>query len=212
MRVINLIDWLPKYLQEYRELKKIMDSENPEIEQLYNEIERIMNNQFIHTCDEDGIKRFEDLLGINPDSDDTLDIRITRVLSKWIDSIPYTYKGLLQKLNVLCGAGNYSANFNNNVYALNITVTSMTIKQLQDLKQMISYMIPANIIMTLESARVVNSNSYIGCAINRYKHKEVNIKPTIEDSIESSFFVGVGVKRYKKIGITCLERRLESIE
>lgn len=208
MKEINLIEWLPKYLQEYRELKKITDAENPEIAQLYNEIERLMDNQFIHTCNDEGIKRFEDLLIINPEPDDTLDIRITRVLSKWIDSIPYTYKGLIQKLNALCGEGNYSVNLNNKVYALNITVASMTIKQLQDLKQMISYMIPANIIMTLDSTRIVHSNSYIGLAINRYRCIEVNIKPTIEDSVESSFFVGIGVKRYKKIGIRCPERRL----
>ena len=35
MKEINLIDWLPRYLQEYREIKEIMSTENPEIEYLY---------------------------------------------------------------------------------------------------------------------------------------------------------------------------------
>ena len=62
MKEINLIDWLPRYLQEYREIKEIMSTENPEIEYLYKEIDITMDNQFIHTCNEKGIERFEKLL------------------------------------------------------------------------------------------------------------------------------------------------------
>lgn len=92
MKEINLIDWLPRYLQEYREIKEIMSTENPEIEYLYKEIDITMDNQFIHTCNEKGIERFEKLLKIIPNSDDNLPGRISRVLSRWNDSIPYTYK------------------------------------------------------------------------------------------------------------------------
>ena len=202
MREINLIDWLPKYLQEYREIKKIMDAENPEIEQLYREIVILIDNQFIHSCNEEGIARFESLLGINPDTDDTLDVRITRVLSRWTDSIPYTYKGLLRKLDILCGEGNYEIELDNNAYTLKLDVLSMTIKQLQELKYMLSYMIPANITMDLASIRKVNTDIYTGVGINRIKTFNINIKPYIEDSCESSFFVGVGVKRVKKIRVS----------
>lgn len=201
MRQISLIEWIPKYLQEYRELKKIMDVENPEIKQLYDEIAILMDNLFIHTCNEDGIARFEKLLDINPDVDDTLDIRITRVLSRWTDSIPYTYKGLLRKLDILCGEGNYEIELDNNAYTLKLDVLSMTIKQLQELKYMLSYMIPANIAMDLEARREVNISIYTGIGINRIKNSKVNISPHVEDLIESSFFVGVGVKRCKKIKV-----------
>ena len=88
MKEINLIDWLPRYLQEYREIKEIMSTENPEIEYLYKEIDITMDNQFIHTCNEKGIERFEKLLKIIPNTDDNLPGRISRCIRD--RSIPST--------------------------------------------------------------------------------------------------------------------------
>ena len=193
MKEIDLISWLPKYLQEYREIKEIMSTENPEIEYLYSEINTTMDNQFIHTCNEKGIERFEKLLGIIPNHDDNLPGRISRVLSRWNDSIPYTYKGLIQKLNVICGEDKYFINLKNNEYILELTVSLVFGGQVEELDYMLSYMIPANIVVECKN-EVVNKledKIYLGGAVVTTKEitieSNLNKDCVVQGEISSSF-------------------------
>ena len=193
MKEVNLILWLPKFLQEYREIKEIMSTENPEIEYLYSEINTTMDNQFIHTCNEKGIERFEKLLGIIPNHDDNLPGRISRVLSRWNDSIPYTYKGLIQKLNVICGEDKYFINLKNNEYILELTVSLVFGGQVEELDYMLSYMIPANIVVECKN-EVVNKledKIYLGGAVVTTKEitieSNLNKNCVVQGEISSSF-------------------------
>lgn len=145
VREVNLIGYLPEFIQEYREIKHIMNSEQPEIQKLEDETEIIKDNQFILTCDLNGITRFEKLLGITPLSDDTLESRKSRVISRWNDMIPYTYEVLRDKLNLICGEGNYLMIPNFNDYELEIMVSLPLCGQADELDYMLSYMVPANI-------------------------------------------------------------------
>lgn len=144
----KLISYLPQYIQDYREIKQILNSEDPEILTLNVEIDQFKNNQFILSCNETGIKEFEDLLNISPSPDDTLEARISRVLARWNDSIPYTYRGLIDKLNIMCGEGNYTLLPNFNAYELELIVCLPLSGQVEELDYMLSYMIPANIKVT----------------------------------------------------------------
>ena len=145
IRQTNLISYLPQFVQEYREIKQVMIGETPEIQIVEDETEIIKNNQFILTCDEVGIRRFEILLGITPNPDDTLDARISRVITRWNDSIPYTFRGLIDRLNIMCGEGNYTLLPNFNEYELELVVCLPLSGQVEELDYMLSYMIPANI-------------------------------------------------------------------
>ena len=58
-RYINLKELLPLYLQEYKELAEIMDTETPEFRLLESQHNQLVNNRYIATCDENGIARFE---------------------------------------------------------------------------------------------------------------------------------------------------------
>lgn len=145
IRQTNLISYLPQFVQEYREIKQVMIGETPEIQILEDETEIMKNNQFILSCNEVGIRRFEILLGITPNSDDTLDARISRVITRWNDSIPYTFRGLIDRLNIMCGEGNYTLLPNFNEYELELVVCLPLSGQVEELDYMLSYMIPANI-------------------------------------------------------------------
>lgn len=199
MHEVDLISWLPKYLQGYRELKEIMTVENPEIDFLIKEIETLLNNQFILSCDEDGIARFEMLLNITPDPEDKLKDRITRVLSRWNDTIPYTFKGLIQKLNILCGESNYKVNLLHNDYTIELTVYLIFGSQLEEIRHMLNYMIPANIVVSMQTSRRANAALYMGVASNRGKRTKVYMRTMLENKFASArLFVGVGVNRFKK--------------
>ncbi len=151
---INLIEYLPPYVQEYREIGEIMKSENPEFQLVVDESEVIKDNQFITSSDLQGIKRFESVLKISASNNDTLDSRISRVLTRWNDVVPYTWNSFIKKLETLCGEGNFTINKLFNLYKLEIETHLDLYGQVDELQYLFSYMIPSNFL-------VVSNNNLI---------------------------------------------------
>lgn len=156
IRDVKLIDYLPQFVQEYREIRKIMDVENPEIQMTEDETEIILNNQFIETCNVQGIAKFESLMGIIPSPEDTLEGRISRVLTRWNDVVPYTFIVLCRKLNTLCGDNNYEIERNINEYSMDITTHLELSGQVDELDYLLDYIIPANIVITSNNKMMLN--------------------------------------------------------
>lgn len=146
IREVNLLGYLPLFMQEYLEIRQIMLSENPEFQLVEDESEIIKNNQFISTCNENGICRYEDMLGIIPKSNDTLNERIIKVLIRWNNTLPYTIKALNAKLKIICSdKGSYEIipDFNN--YKITLIVSLSLNSQLVELEHILHDMLPANI-------------------------------------------------------------------
>lgn len=194
IREVNLLSFLPEFVQEYREIKHIMNSEQPEIQKLEDETETIKNNQFILSCDIDGIARFENLLGITPKPDDTLDARKSRVITRWNDSIPYTYKGLKEKLNVMCGEGNYLLIPSFNEYGLEIVVSLPLSGQADELDYMLSYMIPANIVVTSRNNMVRTMTGTVHGGGTTIETSNFTLQSKVNlDHVLNSLMTGTGV-------------------
>lgn len=94
MREVNILNYLPEFMQEYKEIKCILELENKELQKEYEEIERAFNNSFIFNTDKQGIAIFEKMMKIYPKSTDTLQERQNRVYAKWNAVLPYTWKWL----------------------------------------------------------------------------------------------------------------------
>ena len=194
IREVNLLSFLPEFVQEYREIKHIMNSEQPEIQKLEDETEIIKNNQFILSCDIDGIARFENLLGIKPKPDDSLDARKSRVITRWNDSIPYTYKGLKEKLNVMCGEGNYLLIPSFNEYGLEIVVSLPLSGQADELDYMLSYMIPANIVVTSRNNMVRTMTGTVHGGGTTIETSNFTLQSKVNlDHVLNSLMTGTGV-------------------
>lgn len=194
IREVNLLSFLPEFVQEYREIKHIMNSEQPEIQKLEDETEIIKNNQFILSCDADGIARFENLLGITSKPDDTLDARKSRVITRWNDSIPYTYKGLQEKLNVMCGEGNYLLIPSFNEYGLEIVVSLPLSGQADELDYMLSYMIPANIVVTSRNNMVRTMTGTVHGGGTTIETSNFTLQSKVNlDHVLNSLMTGTGV-------------------
>lgn len=143
-KYINLIEYLPPFIADYREMQEIMSAENPEFVLTAKEYDRLLDNQFIISCDEVGISRFEKILGIVPTANDTLQSRISRVLIRWNDTAPYTWKAFLQKLQTLCG-DDFEVIPDWNNYTLKIITHLDLYGQVDELENILGYMPPANI-------------------------------------------------------------------
>lgn len=158
IREVDLVSYLPPFMQSYKEPVAALEAENPEFSLMWSATDRCLRNRFISTADEYGISRFEKMLKIYPTADDTLESRRSRVQSKWFNTIPYTWKVLLQKLLVLCGDSDFevTGDFKTG-YTLYIDTDLELYGQVEELENIINTMIPENLV-------VVSKNS-IPCSI-----------------------------------------------
>ena len=175
---VNLLSYLPQFMQEYREIRRIMESEEPELRLLWELLRKVFNNQFIQYCDEDGISKFEEMLGLHRYENDTLEIRIFRVLTYWNDQIPYTWRVLVNRMDQLCGAGNYELRPNFNMYELGITTKFDDAKKYDELNSMLKTILPAN--LGFNSINILTPKTenriYITNGIINYMKYEISAK------------------------------------
>lgn len=175
---VDLLSYLPLFMQEYREIKDIMESENPEFNLLWQKLKEVFGNQFIEYCNENGISKFEDMLGLHHYENDTLEMRIFRVLVAWNDNIPYTWRVLVNKMDQLCGVGNYELELDNNRYILHVTTRFDDEKKYDELNNMLNIIKPAN--LGVDSINVLTPKSendiYITNGLVGYMKYEINAK------------------------------------
>lgn len=137
--------WMP-VLRELKEFKEIAKAEEPELVFLLDAIERALNNMFIDTADEYGIKRFESMMGITPEEGATLDTRRFKVQIKWNDKIPYTEQELNNLLEALCGQDGYSAIVDGKNFNLTVKVSISNEHNIEEVNSLLDRVVPANIV------------------------------------------------------------------
>ena len=116
------------------------------------------------------------MLGLHRYENDTLEIRIFRILTYWNDQIPYTWRVLVYRLNQLCGSGNYELKPHFNNYELGITTRFDDSKKYDELNNMLKTILPANLgfnSINILTPKVIN-NVYIATGVI------TNIKSVIE--------------------------------
>jgi len=156
-RVVDTINYIPPILKEYKELIAIANTENPELNLLWQSLEDILNDQFINDATENGVKRWEKILTIIPKGTDTLDFRKFRVLSRLNEKLPYTYRVLEQQLITLCGEDGYYLELKNNEYTLIVKIDLTARSKFNDVGNLLDRIVPSNMIIDL--TLLYNQNS-----------------------------------------------------
>lgn len=145
----KLIDYLPPIMQNFKEIKEITKAGQKEVDVLDGEISKVIDNAFIESCDEYGIKKYEKLVGVTPTAQDTLESRKSRVLIRWNNFIPYSYRALIRKLNVFCGVNNYDISGDLKIYELMIVTRLSSFGLSKELETMLNKMLPLNIALSV---------------------------------------------------------------
>lgn len=140
----KLINYLPTFMQQYKELATIMETEQVEIDSLWSETNNVLSDQFILEATENGVKRWENILEISPKDTDTLDERKFRILTKMNQELPFTLRKLEQILLNLCGNNMFSINVNAAEYHVEIKLALANKNNYQDVVDVLKKMIPAN--------------------------------------------------------------------
>ncbi len=142
---INLKEYLPPFLREYKELRAVMETEEPELEIARRAAQRVLDNEFIETADEYGVARFEKLLGIIPSRDDTLESRRARAYSRWFTELPYTLRMFAKKLELMSGGSEFYITEDYEHYRVQVDTGFELFGQADELERLVELMFPCNI-------------------------------------------------------------------
>jgi len=160
-------------MAEYKEINAALVAENPEFRIAWDAVDHVLRNEFIETCDEYGISRFEKILNIYPSEKDTIESRKLKVQSKWFDYIPYTEKMLYERLVSLCGKNNFIIEKKYDCYRVELEVSLELFGQTEELEHMIELMMPCNMTVFIKNKIHVQAEGAViaaggACAVETY--------------------------------------------
>lgn len=145
-RTVDLWKYLPGFLKKFREMDKLLLAEEPEFQELVHGQLEMMDNMFILTATDTGLKKFENILHLYPNPDDTIESRRNNVMVHWYSKDVYTLKTLMNRLSMLQGNDNIQIDWDETDNFLLHIITRLELKgQVDTLAQIIEMMLPANI-------------------------------------------------------------------
>lgn len=143
----QIIDYLPEYMRVYREMQAISSGEQIKFEEMYENIFKLLNNNYILDADETAISRYEKILRIIPLAKDTLEERRIRVQAGFLDYEAYTMYSLIKYLSFFLGEYGYEIYMNYNEYSLEVRVSLGNKNNVGIVEAYLKKNVPANIVV-----------------------------------------------------------------
>ena len=154
-------------MQRFQEIQQITKGEQPEFDDLWDACQDTLDDQFVLSATENGVKRWERIMGIIPKGTDTLDERKFRILSKMNQELPYTITKLKESLTTLCGQGNFYIDLQAENYHIEVRLALANKSNYNDVVDLLTKMIPANLTQWVQI--MYNSHSVVG----KFTHNEL---------------------------------------
>ena len=131
-------------------MKEIMNVEQFYIEKAWTDSQDIMNDQFVTTSTENGVKRWENILNITPKATSTLEERKFNILTRLNEQLPYTLDTLKNSLSMLCGADGYDLNLDSDNYELSVKLALTNNNNYESVIYLLNKVVPVNIVINVE--------------------------------------------------------------
>lgn len=198
IRKVDLNNWVDyNMIGKAQEFESRVKAENPEFDLLWEEIEYLKYNRYIFETNENGIQRFEGMLGItNPKVD--LEQRRQEVYFLWNKKIIWTDRTLREWLNEIMGYNNYDIKLLYNDYIFEFVIYAPQKKGIDNqwLSNQLRKIIPANLFIRWKL--VIEQKIYYG--MTTQTGKKITLKPYTAEDFESkkNLHHGMGIY-YKRI-------------
>lgn len=141
----QLIDYLPPVMAETLEMQGITAAEQPQIEALWNAADFVLDELYISSAADIGLRRWEQILNLS--SAGTVEDRRKTILLKLMGNRPYTHRTLESYLESVLGDVQLSIDYGE--YAVSIETGSENEQILTSLQDQLRQMIPANMTLFL---------------------------------------------------------------
>lgn len=175
---VELIKYLPFFMQNYKEIQVILNSEDKVIKEEWEHLKQAFKNNFIFLTDETGIVLFEKMMEITPDSSLTLSERQALVYLKWNSTIPYTFRWLEAFLKEYLSGTDAEATptLENEIYHLEVFLRENEVqigKLIPKLYEYLRKVIPANLtLITKISTKEIDVNFNENSGTIIYSHEK----------------------------------------
>ena len=175
---------LPEYFQPIIEFREILKAHGYSLDKLDETSEKVKDNNYIATCDEETIAYYEKLLGFTYRFGDTMEYRRARVLQKYNTIVPFSIEFLRDKLTELYGEDGYEMSVDSVACKLKIKVTSDRYGAIDLLYDLLWDVVPAHIqiLANQQTTNRVPCRLYAAGAVSRvfvqtiYRHTVYNIE------------------------------------
>lgn len=224
----NIKQYLPSYYDNIKDFETLMEVEDSQLDTAYQVFDKLYKNQFVETCDEEGILKFEKLLNIiaNPTTE-SLQFRIDRVLKRLNQNPPFTLNFLKLFLDDILGKNKY------NIFVENMTLyleSSTTDQQwFEEIRITINGIKPCNIkfvnnpilkaIINVNEKVLKSATGYaqlgtfkLGTVPFIYKEEAQMVKPYEVRSVEQSLTNYLGTQTKDKIAYAMINDSLKITE
>lgn len=148
-RTADVLSYLPPALREVYEMQAVAQGENGELNQLWQEIENLTNDQFVESATENGVSRWESMLKIASKATDTLTERKLNILVKLSGQHSYTLRVLEQQLESICGPENYTVAVDYPGYRITVRIALASASNYDAVKELLERIIPVNMVIDL---------------------------------------------------------------
>ena len=145
----KLIDYLPPVLQQTREMQAVMEGEQPAVAGLWDAWKTVLDALFVRYAHEQGLARWERMLGIRPRGTDSMEVRRVAVLARLNEQLPFTERTLRLMLDGVCGPGGYTLEIIYREYRVFVRVHLWEKRAMDEAAALLGRVVPANMVIDL---------------------------------------------------------------
>ena len=145
----KLIDYLPPVLQQTREMQAVMEGEQPAVAGLWDAWKTVLDALFVRYANEQGLARWERMLGIRPRGTDSMEVRRVAVLARLNEQLPFTERTLRLMLDGVCGPGGYTLEIIYREYRVFVRVHLWEKRAMDEAAALLERVVPANMVIDL---------------------------------------------------------------
>lgn len=145
----RLLDYYPPIIKEFLEIQVLSEAEQGQIERLWTAHETVLADQFVTTATENGVSRWEKILGIAPKAGTSMKERRFLILSRLSEELPYSMGMLSKQMEALCGKDRYTLLLKNEDYLLVVRVALESRGFYEDVEDLLKRVVPANLVVDL---------------------------------------------------------------
>ena len=144
---MELLDLWPEFLRELREFAALAQAQQGEMDTAEQTVRAAPGDFFAATLSPAGAGRWEAMLGLPVRTQEDLEQRRFRILSKWAEQRPFTLVRLRQLLDTLCGQGGATAAAEG--YKLTVKVALTAKASFDDVGELLERVVPLNLEISL---------------------------------------------------------------
>ena len=145
----KLIDYLPPVLQQTREMQAVMEGEQPAVAGMWDAGKTVLDALFVRYANEQGLARWERMLGIRPRGTDSMEVRRVAVLARLNEQLPFTERTLRLMLDGVCGPGGYTLEIIYREYRVFVRVHLWEKRAMDEAAALLGRVVPANMVIDL---------------------------------------------------------------